>query len=343
MADRPAPLPDPTEPLRIPPKPPLPAAVTEPISSQTPDAAAAASSSAAAEPPVEPEATTLPLPVVPVGGPASPQYAQQPPVQPQQAPAPPRRRRRWKAPVITLSIVVVLAVLAGVGWFAGNAWAKQTVIDEVQQKTRQALDLPAGHRVDVTVAEPMLPQLIAGDLSSLSVTVPDAPLGKTTGDVTLHATGVPIRGDGAAAGAQATVSLKPDAIAKLAGSLGRTVPGSLHIAGHDVAISLDPSQFLSGVSFTLTLRPSAKDGELVLAPVAFEVGGASMSADIIRQRFGSLAPGILAPRTVCVASAFPKGMTMTSIEVSKDAVVTSFDVDPRIMSDPSLQKPGTCG
>jgi hypothetical protein len=36
-------------------------------------------------------------------------------------------------------------------------------------------------------------------------------------------------------------------------------------------------------------------------------------------------------------------MTMTSIEVSKDAVVTSFDVDPRIMSDPSLQKPGTCG
>lgn len=344
---------DPTEPLNIPPKPPLPAPATEPAAPEPP----VTEPFAVEAPAVEPEATTLPLPVPPAaaqpGYPPTAAYTQpgytqpgyaQPPVPPAaaQAAAPPRKRRRWKAPVITLGILVVLAVVVGVGWFAGNAWAKQTVIDRVQQETRSALGVPSDHPVDVTVAEPVLPQLIGGSLSTLTVQVPDAPLGGTTGDVTMKATDVPVRGDGTARSVTASVSLKPDAISKLAGSLGRTIPGSLHIVGDDVAVSLDPSQFLSGVSFTLTLRPSAKDGELVLTPVAFDVGGASMSADVIRQRFGSLADGILAPRSFCVATAFPKGMTMTSIQVGKDAVVTAFDVDPRIMTDATLQKPGTC-
>ncbi|WP_354002987.1 LmeA family phospholipid-binding protein [Microbacterium elymi] len=184
--------------------------------------------------------------------------------------------------------------------------------------------------------------MITGALDELTVTVPDAPLGKTTGTVTVHATGVPVSGDAPARSVDASVKLAPDAIAKLAGDLGRTVPGSLKVDGGNVVVELDPSQFLSGVSFGLTLKPSAKDGQLVLTPVAFDVGGASMSADTIRARFGSLADGILAPRRVCVASAFPSGLTLSKIAVDSAAVTADFAVDPRILSDPALQKPGKC-
>ncbi|GAA3767585.1 hypothetical protein GCM10022240_19960 [Microbacterium kribbense] len=315
---------DSTDPIRIPPRPPLPPAITEPIS--------AADVS-------EPEATTLPLPVIPT---AAAPAVMAPAAQAAPA-APPRRRHRGRTAVISIGIVlVVLAGLGIAGWFGGNAWARTQVIDTVMQQTRQALGLPAGHKVQVAVDDPVLPQLIGGTLTELNITVPDAPIGGATGTVTVHATGVPIRGDAAVSAATATVRLSPDAITTLVGDIGRTVPGSLHIAGGDIAVSLDPSQFLSGVSFTLTLHPSVHSGALVLTPTGFEVGGAQMSADIIRARFGSLAAGILAPRTVCVADRFPKGMTLTAITLDKDAVTATFAVDPHLLTEPALQRPGTC-
>jgi hypothetical protein len=313
---------DPTEPIEIPPRPPDP---------PSPHANADTSR------PLEPEATTLPLPIV---APTAPLAATPAPAA---APVPPpRRRRRAGALIASLSVIVVLAVAAVAGWSFGNAWAKDLVVGQVTEQTRAALGLDDASRVDVQVDEPMLPQLISGTLSRLTVTVPDAPIGGATGDVTVKATGVPTSGDGAAATASVEARMTPDAIAKLVGDLGRTVPGSLHIVGKNVAVDLDPAQFLSGVSFTLTLRPSAADGELVLTPIAFEVAGAQVSADVIRARFGTLAPGILADRTVCVADRFPKGMTMSAVDVDPDAVVARFTVDPRILTDSSLQKPGSC-
>ncbi|QAY60715.1 DUF2993 domain-containing protein [Microbacterium protaetiae] len=347
MADRPALPPDePTEPIEVPPKPPLPSA-------------------GRAAPAVEPEATTLPLPVVDAAAQAYPQaaYPQQYPqpaypqtavapqaypqtaVAPQAAaslPAPKKKRRGVVALVTTVIIVVVLAGAGVVSWFAGNAWAKDKVIAEVTQQTRTALDLDADQKVDVQVAEPMLPQLLAGTLSTLSITVPDAPLAGTTGSLTVHATDVSTDG-GALGSAEATVTLTPDAITKLIGTFDDTVAGSLKVDGSNVTVDLNPSQFLSGISFALTLTPSAHDGALVLTPVKFTVGGASMDADTIRARFGTLAEGILADRTVCVADQFPKGLTLSKITVGSDAVDASFTVDPRTLSDPSLQKPGTCG
>lgn len=335
MADRPTQPEDPTEPIQVPPRPPLPA-----------DAPGAAPQ---AEPVAEPEATTLPLPVVtpPTAAYPQQQYASQPTGRQDAAPAasaPKRRGRRGLAAALTtVLIVAVLAVAAVIGWFAGNAWAKDKVIAEVTDQTRAALGMSDDAEVDVAVDEPMLPQLLSGKLSQLTVTVPQAPLADTTGALTVHASDVPTSGDGPIGDADATVSLRPDAITKLVGGFDDTVPGSLHVKDGDVTVELDPSQFLSGVSFALTLKPSAKGGDLVLTPVRFTVAGYDMSAETIRARFGSLADGILADRTVCVADRFPAGLKLSEITVGADAVDASFTVDPQLLSDPALQKPGTCG
>jgi hypothetical protein len=299
-----------------------------------------AESAPPAEPAAEPEATTLPLPIV--GAPAASEAAAPPQTSPEQ-PKPPKRPRRGRALIWTLAVVVVLAVAGVVGWFAAEAWAEKTVTATVQEQTAKALGLANSGDVQVTLADPVLPQVIAGSLTTLDVTAPNTPIGGATGTVTLHATGVPTRGDAVPTSATASVSLTPAALQSLAGSQADIVPGSLHVVGSDVAVTLNPAQFLSRVSFTLTLTPSVANGQLVLTPSGFQVAGFDVSAETIRRRFGSLAAGILAPRSMCVASYFPKGMTLTGIQVSPAAVATDFAVDPHIATDPALQAKGTCG
>jgi hypothetical protein len=295
----------------------------------------------AAEPAAEPEATTLPLPIV--GAPEAPAYEAAPPQTSPEQPKPHKARRRGRAVIWTLAVVVVLAVAGVVGWFAAEAWAEKTVTSTVQDQTAKALGLASSGDVQVTLVDPVLPQVIAGSLTTLDITAPNTPIGGATGTVTLHATGVPTRGDGVPTSATASVSLTPAALQSLAGSQSDIVPGSLHVVGSDVAVTLNPAQFLSRVSFTLTLTPSVANGQLVLTPSGFQVAGFDVSAETIRKRFGSLAAGILAPRSICVASYFPKGMTLTGIQVSPEAVVTDFAVDPHIATDPALQAKGTCG
>jgi len=67
-----------------------------------------------------------------------------------------------------------------------------------------------------------------------------------------------------------------------------------------------------------------------------------MDADTVRARFGGLAQGILATRTICLADTYPAGFTLTGLEVKSDAVVADFDVKPGILTDPALQAKGTC-
>ena len=292
----------------------------------------------APEPVPEPEATTLPLPIV--GAPAD-----APAAVPQTSAAdmPKKKRRRGRAIGWSVAIVVlILAVVGVVGWFAGEAWAEKTVTATVQQQTAKALGLASGKDVEVGLTDPVLPQVLAGSLKTLDVTVPDAPIGGSTGTVKLHATGVPTRGSGTPTSADASITLSPAALQSLAGGQKDIVPGSVKVVGSNIAVTLNPAQFLSHVAFTLTFAPSVSQGQLILTPANFEVAGFDVSAETIRKRFGSLAAGILAPRTMCVASYFPKGMTLTGIQVSETAVVTDFAVDPRIATDPSLQAKGTC-
>jgi hypothetical protein len=353
--------PDP-EGIEVPPRPPLPprasapapedggASENETVPIERPAQDAAPAAGAAPEPAVteliahrepapapEPEATTLPLPIV--GAPAEAPAAA--------SPAPradkPKKKRRGRAVAWTLAaVVLVLAVVGVVGWFAGEAWAEKTVTATVQQQAAKALGLSTGKDVQVGLTDPVLPQVLAGSLKTLDVTVPNAPIGGSTGTVKLHATGVPTRGSGTPTSADASITLSPAALQSLAGAQKDIVPGSVKVAGSNIAVTLNPAQFLSHVAFTLTFAPSVSHGQLVLTPSSFDVAGFDVSAETIRKRFGSLAAGILAPRTVCVASSFPKGLTLTGIKVSETAVVTDFAVDPRIATDPTLQAKGTC-
>ncbi|KHK98710.1 hypothetical protein LK09_07215 [Microbacterium mangrovi] len=308
-----------------------------PVSSYTAAIAAAATG-----------AMTAPTATAPAASPA----AETPETSEPDAPPSPaaKKRRRRRAVIVTLATTAVVLVLVGVaaaiGWQVAETHASSVVKQTVQQKVDKALGLPASHPVAVTFDEPVLPQTWAGKLDTLTFTVAGVPLVGTTGTITIHATDVPTNGTGVPATAEAKVRLKPDALQSLVSAnrttLGQILPETVKVDGNRVTVSLNPAQFLSGVSFTEVLKASIEGGNLVLTPEEFIVGGLPMSADTVRARFGGLAQGILASRTICLADTHPAGMTLKGLDVKKDAVVADFDVQPGILTDPALQAKGTC-
>ena len=288
-------------------------------------------------------AATAALPAAGVDGTGAPDAAEP-------ASAAPNRRRGHRALIVALTstavVLVVVGIAAAIGWQVAETHASSAVKQTVQQKVDQVFGLPASHPVSVSFQEPVLPQVWAGKLATLDIRVADVPIAGSTGTVTVHATQVPTSGTRAAKTVDATAHLNAGALKSIVSanrtSLGQILPGSVKVDGTEVTVSLNPAQFLSGVSFTEVLGASVHDGALVLTPQKFVVGGLAMSADTVRARFGGLAQGILASRTICLADGYPKGMTLTGLEVQPAGVLADFDVDPGILTDPALQAKGTC-
>jgi hypothetical protein len=250
---------------------------------------------------------------------------------------PPRRRRVWPW-IVALAIVVGLAIVA---WFAGEAIAHNLVVKTIRDQVISQLALPADQDVQVEIASPVIPQLIAGSLSEVSISSEDFPLGEFTGDVAVTATDVSIRGGdmGAATG---SVTLDEQQLRALMSTVDGFPADTLGLAAPNVTMSTELSLF--GVSFPVgvALTPSAVAGDLVLTPDELQLAGASITADDLRDRFGGLSDLVLRDWTVCVAQYIPAGVTLTDVAVDGQTLVADFDVDGAIVSDPALRENGTC-
>ena len=62
----------------------------------------------------------------------------------------------------------------------------------------------------------------------------------------------------------------------------------------------------------------------------------------LEDRFGAVAEGLLAARSVCIADAVPQGLALTDVAVTADSLDASFDLSPTFLSDPAQQETGVC-
>jgi hypothetical protein len=248
-----------------------------------------------------------------------------------------RRRRAWP----WILAIVIVAALAIVAWFAGEAIARTLVTKTIHDEVVNQLALPADQNVQVEVAGLVLPQLITGTLHDVTISSDDVPLGSFTGDVVVTAHDIPIRGGGMG-GATATVTMDEQQLRALMSTVNGFPADSLGLAAPNVTMSTELSLF--GLTFPVgvALTPSAVKGDLVLSPASLQLAGVAISADELRQRFGSLSDAVLREWTVCVAQYIPAGATLKDVTVDGKTLVAGFDVDGGIISDPSLQKKGTC-
>ncbi len=254
-------------------------------------------------------------------------------------PAPRRRRHGW----IWLVALLIVAGLAVAAWFLGESIARDIVTKTIRDQVVTRLALPADQQVDVDVQGAVLPQVIAGRLDDVTVSSDDVTLGGSfTGDVTVHATGVVFRGDASAQSATATVVLGTGQVQ----ALMRTVDGfpadTLGLSEPDVTMTVELAFFSARFPIGIALTPTARDGDLVLTPATLRLGEAQIDADSLRDRFGVVADAALRDWSVCIAQYLPAAVVLDTVAVQGDQLVGNLTIDPRVISDATLQARGTC-
>lgn len=247
-------------------------------------------------------------------------------------------RRRGRGLVVLLVVLVVVAVLAVVAELV----ARQVVPGAVRSTVVEQLQLPAEQPIDVEVDGILLPQLIAGTLADVRIASQDVTVGDFSGDVTAQLAGVPIRGDRAADGGTAEVRMTIEQLRSLLATIDGLPAETIELDAPNVRASTELDLLGATIPLSLALEPRAADGDLVLAPVEGTVAQATVTADQLREQFGTLLDPLLQDRSVCIATSLPAALTLRSIEVIDDEVVAGFDVDGGIIHDPALQANGTC-
>jgi hypothetical protein len=252
---------------------------------------------------------------------------------------PPRARRRAWPWIVAVVVVLALIVAA---WFLGEWIARDTITKTIRQQAITQLALPADQQIDVEIDSPsVLLDLAAGSLRQVTVSSDDVPIGPTEGDVSVTIQDVPVRGGAAGAGT-GTISLTQEQLRAIMANVDGFPADSLGLAAPDLTMTTDLSLFGASVPIGVALTPSAKDGDLVLHPASLKLAGADISADDLRDRFGSVADSVLKDWDVCVRSYLPQGIRLSGVEVSGQRAVADFDIDGGIVSDPALRAKGTC-
>lgn len=253
-------------------------------------------------------------------------------------PATKRSRAGWVW-LVGILIVVALAIAA---WFIGEAIARDVVTKTIRDTFITELSLPADQQVDVGVEGAVLPQVVAGTLTEVTLASENVTFGEITGDVTLDATGIAIRGETGAETASGTLSLDTAQLQTLLSNVDGFPVESVGLDEPDVTVSTELSVFGAAVPIGIALTPSAADGDLVLTPSALTLGGADIDAADLADRLGGLADGIVRDWDVCIARYIPAGVTLTSVAVEGDRINAAVDIDPAIIDDQALLENGTC-
>lgn len=250
-----------------------------------------------------------------------------------------KRRRVWPWLVAAAAVVIVLVVVVVV---IVETVVRSTIEAGIASQVRTGLDLPADQPVDVSIAGPLTLQLLTGSLDDLHLASTDVPLGPTTADVDVTLQGVSTGAPHTVGRGVATVTLDQTQVAALTDSVAQIDIVDLTLQDPAIVVGTELSLFGFGIPVSLSLVPSAASGELVLSPESLQVSGLAVTADGVRDQFGSLADPVLQDWQICVAQYLPAGATLTDASVTGAELVATFDIDGRMLDDAALQQNGTC-
>lgn len=250
-----------------------------------------------------------------------------------------RRRPLW--PWVTLGVLLVLLVGA---FFVVDSFARGVARDEIATRVTSALGLPAGTPVDVEVGGgPVLLQLAAGRLDSVDVGIDDATFGRLTGDMDVHAEGVPLDANAPTTLVEVRYAIPEAQVAEFREELAGLPLESITLDEPEIVTATTFTLFGIPVTVGMGLEPSADDaGELVFTPTTIIVEGQEFSADSLRAApgFGPLATLLLQQQPVCVAQELPAALVLDRASVEGDELVAHLSAHDAALG--SFTTKGTC-
>ena len=254
---------------------------------------------------------------------------------------PKKRRRVWPWLVAAAAVVIVIVIVVVVVVIVETV-LRSTIEAGIADQVRTRLELPADQPVDVSVEGALTLQLLTGSLDDLRLSSEDVPLGPTTADVDVALRGVSTTAPYTVGAGVATVTLDQAQVAALTDSVAQIDIVELTLEDPAIVVGTELSLFGFGIPISLSLVPSAEAGELVLRPDSLQVSGLAVTADGVRDQFGSLADPILQDWQICVAQYLPAAATLTAASVTGAELVATFDIDGRTLNETALQQNGTC-
>ena len=232
------------------------------------------------------------------------------------APAPaPKRRRRWLLGLVIT--VLVLAVLAVVGWFVAESVLRQVAADRIRTVIVDSFGV-APQQVGVEVGGgAMVPQLLAGSLDQVDIELESMTVGAVSGAATLRAEGIPLTEGGSIDRVVATVILPSSSVAELAAIATGLPADAITVGDSTVSIRSEFDAFITTVSIGVELALSAIDGDIALEPVGVTLGDSAISADELREIpiIGAAASDLLQTRIICIADTLPASLLLTNLSV----------------------------
>ncbi|MGO3885199.1 MAG: LmeA family phospholipid-binding protein [Mycetocola sp.] len=255
-------------------------------------------------------------------------------------PAASRRKRRSKRRgwVTALIILVVLAVLAVVGYWLSDRLARQSVEDIVAGQVSAKLPENVTGDVDVTLGGGWaVAQIISGRFDQIAI---DAPRLKAN-DIDLSATatldGVPRNTVDPVDHISVTVSTSADQLS----SLDLLPDAAAQVELGDGEFSYGSSADVLGVSlgYRVTVVPSVADGVVLLTPTAADVDAGDLGISV-----QPLVDRILDgdPIRLCVADRLPAALSLTDVSVSPTALSLTAEGTDLPLSGSGLSQLGTC-
>jgi len=244
--------------------------------------------------------------------------------------------------LVLLLIVTVLVVAAVIA----DGVARDRATSQVAQEIRTALDLPAGHPVEVEIAgASVLMQLIGGRFSEVVVRTENVEIEPLSGDLELQLSGVPLDPDQAIQGIDARVSV-PEAVA-LAGGAGLTdLPfRGLELDPGVIRVTTAVPLFGTELPVTVSLAPSVDAGFLRLTPTGISLAdGVDLPLGDVLGLLGLDAEGeALAPRSFCVDGRLPDGVSLRTVVVTDEAIELALGGENVVLGGTNSPRLGSCG
>lgn len=262
------------------------------------------------------------------------------------AAATPRRRRPWLGWVIALGILIILAILAVVGWFAAENIARAQIVAEIQKSVGEGTGIDP-KQVQVTLSDdPVLPQLIAGELGYVGIAADGVAFGPLTGDIDIVMAGV-ATGEGQPIDwIEITVETPTEAFISALSSSTNIAFESAKVTDDgqvELASKVDLGIF-GETEFGITLDLAVADGGATLQVQSVRLGDLEYTAENLASApvIGAAAEQLLQPVPVCIADQFPPGVVPTALAMTPETVTFILTASDLVLSEDLLSQRGTC-
>ncbi|MBP1325669.1 hypothetical protein JOF28_000901 [Leucobacter exalbidus] len=250
-----------------------------------------------------------------------------------------KRKPRWW--VRALGVVVVLGLLAG----AAEIALRMIIPNIVAGTIRSELKLSDDHPVDVELGGSTLVNAVRGGVGDVTITSPEVPLIEgLIADARVHADFTPFDPTtGEIVGGTAALTVPKNELGPTIELLTQGIAQSGEVRGDELVVGRSVEIFGQDVSITASLRVGVEDGEVTVEPMGLKAAGFDMSAKQLGSVTGSLLEPILKPQQLCVADRLPKGIELSSVDLSSTGSVTiRADLSPTILAVAREQEPGSC-